>query len=135
MRWRAGQSTASSGVAPRHARGHGRDDGGLRACASTTSTARARRTRRRAGRTGPPRGRSGRAPRRVAVLRDGTLVDAVATGGPGRARLKFEAGGAEADADLNDANHFELPPEIAGVAEWRDRRRAYLATRARRRDR
>jgi len=78
----------------------------------------------------------------LAALRDGrdaaaaaargaaaaALVDAVATGGPGRARLSFEAGGAEADADLNDENHFEIPPEIAGVAEWRDRRRAYLAT-------
>ena len=75
-----------------------------------------------------PRAAARDAPRRVAVLREGALVDAVATGGPGRARLNFEAGGAEADADLNDANHFELPPEIAGVAEWRDRRRAYLAT-------
>ena len=42
--------------------------------------------------------------------------------------LELDPAGAEADADLNDANHFELPPEIAGVAEWRDRRRAYLAT-------
>lgn len=75
-----------------------------------------------------PRAAARDAPRRVAVLREGALVDAIATGGPGRARLSFEAGGAEADVDLNDANHFEIPPEIAGVAEWRDRRRAYLAT-------
>ena len=108
--------------------------GTLEGTDETTGLARARRqvdggsSSTGAGRLERPRAAARDAPRRVAVLRDGTLVDAVATGGPGRARLNFEAGGAEADVDLNDANHFELPPEIAGVAEWRDRRRAYLAT-------